>query len=155
MPPLEMLLLTGEARRMPMKVMIIDDEMDTRVYLAAFLEDKGYEACTLDGREGTIEAILRDRPDLIVLDIMMPRRSGISIYRDIRSDPRLAHMAVVIMTGMSRTEHSLENEFDQLAGNSLLEKPDGFIEKPVRLDEFVDLVTSALKIRGRHRPDVG
>ncbi|MFZ5563099.1 MAG: response regulator [Thermodesulfobacteriota bacterium] len=135
-----------------MKVMIIDDERDTRVYLMAVLEDNGYQACALDANQDVTGGILKNGPDLIVLDIMMPRRSGISVYREIRSEPRFSHIPVIIISGMSQAGTFLETEFNQLAGDDAAEKPDGFIEKPVRLAEFLDLVETTLKKRGPYGP---
>jgi len=61
-----------------MKVMVVD-EADIRTYLMTVLEDSGYEACTVEEGNAVEEGILKEKPDLIILDIMMPRRSGISI----------------------------------------------------------------------------
>jgi len=63
-----------------MNIMIIDDEQDIRAYLMAAVEDNGYETCTVEDNEEISNCIRENKPDLIVLDIMMPTRSGVSIY---------------------------------------------------------------------------
>lgn len=67
---------------MPKKIMIIDDEPDIRIYLMTALEDNGYETCTIEEGEPFHKAVLAKEPDLIVLDIMMPQRSGYPCIRN-------------------------------------------------------------------------
>ncbi len=122
------------------KIMIIDDEMDIRIYLMAALEDRGYDTCTIEDDEAVLEAVRKEKPDLIVLDIMMPTRSGISIFKDLRTDPGTMQIPVALISGLETSKGMLTDELIDLIDEKIIEPPDGFIEKPVRLNDFLNLV---------------
>lgn len=122
------------------KIMIIDDEMDIRIYLMAALEDRGYDTCTIEDDEAVLEVVRKEKPDLIVLDIMMPTRSGISIFKDLRTDPDTMQIPVALISGLETSKGMLTDELIDLIDEKIIEPPDGFIEKPVRLNDFLNLV---------------
>jgi two-component system alkaline phosphatase synthesis response regulator PhoP len=114
--------------------MIIDDEPDIQVYLAAAAEDNGFEPLTIGAEESVMDIIADNRPDLIVLDIMMPLRSGISIYKEVRTSASLKHIPIILISGMAGVSDFMENEFHELIGDDRIPLPDVFIEKPVDID---------------------
>jgi CheY-like chemotaxis protein len=120
--------------------MIIDDEMDIRIYLMAALEDRGYNTCTIEDDEAVLEVVRKEKPDLIVLDIMMPMRSGISIFKDLRTDPGTLPIPIALISGLETSKGMLTDELIDLIDEKIIELPDGFIEKPVRLNDFLNLV---------------
>ncbi len=122
------------------KIMVIDDETDIRDYLMAVLEDRGYDTCTVEADEAVVEAVRREKPDLIVLDIMMPIRSGISIYRELKTAPDTLGVQVALISGLETSKDMLTDELIDLIDEKVIDPPDGFIEKPVRLNEFLNLV---------------
>ena len=127
------------------KVMIVDDEPDIQIYLMAALEDNGYVPCSVGEDDQVTEAVLKERPDLIVLDIMMPRRSGISIYKELRANTGAAHIPIALISGLESSRDMLTDELIDLIDNGFIDPPDGFIEKPVRLDAFLDLVSQLVQ----------
>lgn len=129
---------------MPKKILIIDDEADIRVYLAAALEDAGYETFALGNEQPGLSAIAAINPDLVILDIMMPGRSGISIYRELKGDERLKDTMVVLFSGMQISSKALAEDFEKLAGEDPLPAPQGFLEKPVNLDALKNLAQKLL-----------
>ena len=124
----------------PKKIMVIDDEPDIITYLMAALEDRGYLPLTVREEEDVTDAVQKEKPDLIILDIMMPRRSGISIYKDLRSQKSTREIPVALISGLESSKDMLTDELINLIDNGAIDAPDGFIEKPVRLDDFLDLV---------------
>ena len=107
-----------------MKVLIVDDDPDTITFLSAWLEDHGYQSCSAsDGREG-MQAILRERPDLVLLDIKMPNQTGVQLYRDIKLNDEWGRLPVIFITGM--TEFQV---FDR--GCAPLPQPAACIPKPI------------------------
>ncbi len=80
--------------------MIIDDEADIRLYLMTALEDNGYETCTIEENEPIHKAVSAKEPDLIVLDIMMPQRSGISMYKELRATAAFKNIPIALISGM-------------------------------------------------------
>ena len=125
---------------MTKKVMIIDDELDIRMYLEAALEDNGYQTCGVGESQSILDAVIDQEPDLIVLDIMMPRRSGVSVYKEFRTSEAFRNIPVVIISGMLVAENSIEEEFKKLIGDETIPMPNGFIEKPIKLPALLGLV---------------
>ena len=70
------------------KIMVVDDEPDIITYLTTLLEENGYETeSAKDGVDG-LKKIRESRPDLVCLDILMPEKSGIGLYRELKKDER-------------------------------------------------------------------
>lgn len=126
------------------KIMIIDDEPDIKIYLMAALEDEGYATCTMDESDPLVETIGNEKPDLIILDIMMPERSGMSIYKELRTAESLSDIPVVLITGMTPEKDFVEKGYEELVGDVSISPPDGFIEKPVQLLKLIELVDNLL-----------
>jgi DNA-binding response OmpR family regulator len=133
-----------------MKVWVLDDEPDVLTFLTTVLEDEEYEVRGFESVDELLGEVRRSPPDLLCLDIMMPGRSGLSLYRELRSSERLRDIPIIIVSGYSRQEEFLEGEFQRLLGSGdEVPEPDGFIEKPVRMDELLGLVR---KLLGRRHP---
>lgn len=132
---------------MRQKVMIIDDEPDIRIYLAAAAEDNGFEPLIFGAEETVIKIIADNKPDLIVLDIMMPMRSGISIYKEIRTSPSLKHIPIILISGMVGMSDFMKNDFYKLIGDDRIPPPDGFIEKPIDIDLLFKQIKTLLDSR--------
>jgi CheY-like chemotaxis protein len=125
-----MIRLQGSEGAAP-KILVVDDEEDIVAYLVAVLEDNGFKAVGESDAAVVLEAIQRERPDLILLDIMMPGQSGLSLYQAIRKDPATAGIPVFIISAYSR-----EEDFAKMARR--LERhvsrlPDGYLEKPISI----------------------
>ena len=83
------------------KILVIDDEPHVVTYIKTLLEDNGFDTATAaNGREG-MEVAKEYKPDLVCLDITMPEQSGISFYRDLRDDPQLAKVPVLVVTAVT------------------------------------------------------
>ncbi|MEM2982764.1 MAG: response regulator, partial [Candidatus Bathyarchaeia archaeon] len=84
------------------KVLVVEDEMDMRIFLTTLLETSGYRPIVaLNGEEGEKKAI-SERPDLILLDVMMPREGGIKLFRKLKTDPSLSQIPVVVISAISK-----------------------------------------------------
>jgi CheY-like chemotaxis protein len=131
--------------------LIIDDEPDITNYLVLLLADRGWEVRGATSAEEGL-AMARERaPDVILLDIMMPGRGGLSTLMALRQDERLKSVPVVLVTGMDDAVHELSNhrgeggrEADGGGQESL--RADAFLDKPIdpeRLLSVLDEVTGA------------
>jgi len=127
---------------MSKKIAIVDDEVDICLYLSAILEDEGYAAVVIGHTEPIVERLLAARPDLVILDIMMPGISGLSLYRQLRGHPAFASVKLAILSGMLTgvTQHELV----ELTGDQDFALPDAFISKPVQVKEFLRTVGALL-----------
>jgi CheY-like chemotaxis protein len=122
---------------MAKKVLIIDDEKDMRVYLEALFRKEGYETATAENGEEGLWLAEANRPDLITLDVLMPKKSGIKAYRGLRSSEATKGIPIIVLTGLTR----LDDFFGDLGE---LPKPDALVEKPIDRDAFVKEVERLL-----------
>ena len=122
---------------MSKKVLIVDDEPDITTYLSMVLKANGYlSAVALDAGAG-LETARDVRPDLICLDIMMPRESGISMYTQLKEDPALKNIPVMIISGVAP-----EGKFDfrSYVPDKSIPPPEHFMEKPINIDEYLKVI---------------
>ena len=121
------------------KIIIIDDDPDIITYIGTLLNDNGYETVTaVDGNEGIIK-IRSEKPDLILLDITMPEKSGVGLYKVVRHDPDLRKIPVIMVTGVTKDFKRFIHTRKQIA------PPDGYLSKPVNPKELLDLILKLLK----------
>jgi len=83
------------------KVLVVDDEPDMLLYLSALLEDNGYEPSTAVDGVHAWEAMEEERPDLVILDLRMPRQTGLQLYRAMLSSETLKDIPVIFISGMT------------------------------------------------------
>jgi len=89
------------------RILIVEDERDIADLIGFNLQRAGYDIIkSYDGVEGT-KVALRERPDLILLDLMLPGRDGYSVFRELRRDARTASTPVIILTAKAQTTASL------------------------------------------------
>jgi len=115
-------------------VLVVDDDPDARDFLTTVLQDNGYGTVTANDGTEALAAIEQSRPDLVLLDITMPEKSGVAVYRKIKEDDQLKAIPVIIVTGMS-------DEFEKfISTRRQVPPPEGYISKPVDHEQFLRLV---------------
>ena len=122
------------------KILVVDDEMDMRFYVCALLESHGYHTvATRDGREG-LQKARDDRPDLILLDIMMPGDGGVKMYARLKADPALAQIPVIMLSAVA--ERSFRHYLAMLNAQSAQPVPDpvAYLEKPVDHERLLERI---------------
>jgi CheY-like chemotaxis protein len=128
------------------KILVLDDEPDVVTYLVSLLEDNDYIVVSaMDGKAG-MEKAKSEKPDLITLDISMPEKSGIRFYREIKADPELKKIPIVIVTGVSSTQDAgTGKDFERFLGTrKQVPPPEGFIMKPIEEAELLGTVKKLL-----------
>jgi CheY-like chemotaxis protein len=143
---------------MSKRVMIIDDDENATKFLSILLEENGYETVTaLDGREG-VDKLQENPVDLIVLDVMMPKRTGFVVFKQLKRDEKLRDIPVLMLTAVAASLADMDAEADDTFSrpfDGLREslrktiremreegdvKPDMFVDKPVDPDSFLEKV---------------
>jgi CheY-like chemotaxis protein len=125
-------------------VLVVDDEPHVVAYLEMLLQDQGYATVSAaDGREG-LEKTKAHKPDLICLDITMPEESGVRMYRNLKEDPDLAHVPVVVVTAVTGLGGDPEPFRSFLSTRKHLPPPEGFFSKPIEREEFLRKVSEIL-----------
>lgn len=103
------------------KIMVIDDEPAVHRLLQIILEDDGYDIVGIESHEGTRDTVSKGRPDLIILDIMMPELSGFDVLHILKTDEETRDIPVVILTASNRRED--REKAARLGAESFLTKP--------------------------------
>lgn len=125
-------------------VLILDDEPHVVAYLETLLQDNGYQTISApNGREGMEKAKL-GKPDLICLDITMPEQSGIRFYRDLKDNPDLKQIPVVVVTAVTGYGGDPEPFKKFLETRRQVPPPDAFFSKPIDRQEFIKTVARLL-----------
>jgi CheY-like chemotaxis protein len=129
---------------MAKKVLVVDDEMDMRTFVTTLLETSGYKPLSaVDGQVG-LETARKRKPALIILDVMMPRESGINMYRELKKDPELKDIPVIMLSALSRkTFFHSQKVLDEYQGEKIPE-PEAYIEKPPEPDELLEAIERCL-----------
>ena len=120
----------------PRKIMVVDDEPAIRDLIVAVLEDEGYEVVVAISGRRAIELLPQERPDLVLMDIMMPEMDGREAFRRIRELPDLAHTPVVMMSAAT-------------APDRLAPRVSAFLAKPFDLDHLLETIARVLEDQPR------
>ena len=121
---------------MSQRVLVVDDDKSIVKVLTAYLEQSGYQVLTAYDGEMALHALRRERPDLVILDLMMPNRDGYEVTTIVRSDKSLAAIPIIMLT--ARVE-----DIDKIVGLEL--GADDYITKPFNAHEVVARVKSLLR----------
>ena len=118
------------------KVLIVDDDVDVRKFVSKLVERAGYEHIEAkNGIEG-MDREREDKPDLVILDVLMPKQSGIRLYRELKSSEILRDIPVIIYSGVAkRTALRAQAAQTETSGASVPD-PDAYLEKPVTPDRL-------------------
>jgi CheY-like chemotaxis protein len=119
-------------------ILVVDDDPDTLTYLTTVLEDNGYATASAKDGNDALQQIEQMPPDLVTLDISMPEKSGVAVYRALKEDDRLRQIPVIITTGVSEDFKTFISTRRQVP------PPEGYVSKPVDLEQFLGLVSQLL-----------
>ncbi len=137
------------------KILVVDDEPDVRNFLAACIEDAGFQVKTAVDGADALDKLQADPPDLMTLDMVMPRVSGISLMRRIRSMEAFARLPVIVITAHAHDEMGSDDikDFNAFASGM---RPRYTMEKPITpkklvnaISEILDVETDAASVSGR------
>ena len=122
----------------PARILIVDDNEDNVDLLRARIEAWGYAAECATGGEEALQKIETSPPDLILLDVMMPRIGGIEVARRVKGNPKLPFIPIIMQTALDATESKVEG---------LNAGADDYITKPLDFAELKARLTSMLRIK--------
>ena len=127
-------------------ILVVDDEPDFVAYLETILREDGFTVSTaFDGEE----ALLRVRetpPDLVTLDIDMPRKTGVLFYRQMKSDAKLRSIPVIVVTGLRRMSEYAGPFVERFFEVDGLPLPEAYLDKPVDGDQLLSVVKEKLAV---------
>jgi len=125
---------------MARKILIVDDDSDFVDAVTTILKSKKFEVvAAYDGKEG-IEKVKTERPNLVVLDVMMPEKDGYTVCKELKSDSNWSHIPILLLTAVA--SHVPTTRFTQQMGMET--EADDYIDKPVEPDVLVKRIETLL-----------
>jgi CheY-like chemotaxis protein len=122
-------------------ILVVDDENDVRNYLKSALEDYGFNVLTASDGFEALEVLKNQIPDMISLDLVMPKHSGMKFYRDLQKNKEWAKIPVLIVTGHARDDLG-KMDFDTM----VMQGPGVYLEKPVKPENYIEKVCQLLNL---------
>ena len=126
---------------MKKKILIVDDEPEQIEFAAMVMQENGYIPISASNGEEGMKKVHTEKPDLILLDILMPEKGGLGMYKDLKQNEETRNIPVVIVTGVARGGDFQDRMIRQ---DENLPPPDGYIEKPMNPDAVGKLVNDLL-----------
>ena len=120
---------------MDKKVLIADDEQNIVISLEFLMKREGYQVEVANDGEEAVRRIRASRPDLVLLDVMMPKKSGFEVCQEIRSDPEMAGVRILMLTAKGR---------DTEVAKGLAIGADAYVTKPFSTKDLVARVRELL-----------
>jgi len=122
------------------RVLVVDDDPDIVAFVVTVLEENGFTSIIAKNGEMGMAKTIQENPDLILLDILMPKQSGIKMYRELKSDESLKKIPVIILSGIARRTFLRSQEALTAFGNQTVPEPEAYMEKPVEPEELAEMI---------------
>ncbi len=129
---------------MAKKVLVVDDDPDVRLFNTTVLEEHGYTPVEAANGEEGMQAIKTEKPELVILDVLMPRQSGIRLYRELKTNPAFKAVKVIIMSGIAKKTFLRSQQALTEFGESEVPEPEFYLEKPVEADVLAVTIQKAI-----------
>jgi len=111
------------------RVLIVDDDPDIVDYISSFLKDNGYQVATAGNATEAMSTIEQFEPHVVLIDVLMPGKSGLDLLVSLRKSPRWSDLPLVVVTG---NDQILQDDCQSYVGiHEGVQGPDGVLGKPV------------------------
>lgn len=129
---------------MEKKVLVVDDDPDVRLFATTVLEEHGYAPIEAGNGEEGLQMIKSEHPDLVILDVLMPRQSGIRLYRELKTSKDFAALKIIILSGIAKKTFLRSQQALTEFGESVVPEPDFYLEKPVDAEVLAETIKKAI-----------
>ena len=129
---------------MSKKVLIVDDDPDVRLFNTTVVEESGYIPIEASNGEEGLKMVRKESPDLVVLDVLMPKQSGIRLYRELKTDKSLTGIPVIILSGVAKRTFLRSQKALTEFGDQPVPEPESYLEKPVEPEELAEEIKKFL-----------
>ena len=135
--------MTPETQQL--KILIIDDELDMRIFLCNLLGTCGYAPIDAGDRKEGLQKARKEKPALIILDVMMPKEGGIQMYRDLKQDRELKQVPVIMLSTIDRKTFLKYQNLHTTHKGWDMPDPGAYLEKPLEARELINTVRMLTK----------
>jgi len=122
-------------------ILVVDDEEDVRKYLSMALTAAGFNIITASDGNQALEQVKKRQPDLISLDLVMPKKSGAKFHRELVKNKEWAKIPILIVTGHARDELGKAD-----LKNLTMSGPGIYLEKPIKPDNYIAAIKKLLNM---------
>jgi two-component system alkaline phosphatase synthesis response regulator PhoP len=122
-----------------MKILVVDDEQDILDLLSVNLAREGFQVITTDNGESALELVSARKPDLVILDLMLPGIQGLEVCKQIRANPENINLPILMLSAK-------DGEVDRIVGLEV--GADDYITKPFSMGELIARIRAALRKSG-------
>lgn len=129
---------------MARKVLVVDDDPDVRLFSVTVLEENGYSPLEAANGEEGLKMIKKEKPELVILDVLMPRQSGIRLYRELKTDKSLKDIPIIILSGIAKKTFLRSQKALTEFGGKAVPEPKVYLEKPVEPEVLADEINKIL-----------
>jgi two-component system phosphate regulon response regulator PhoB len=123
-------------------VLVVDDELNMRIFLCNLLSNCGYKAIDAGDKDEGMQKALSEKPALIILDVTMPRESGIQMYRELKEHKDLQNVPVIMVSTIDKKTFSFYQKLQSTPWGRGFPEPGAYLEKPLEAEELIRLVRS-------------
>ncbi|MDY6854293.1 MAG: response regulator [Thermodesulfobacteriota bacterium] len=124
-------------------VLVVDDEENVRIFLKTVLKKAGFNVQTASNGLEALDIVKADPPDVISLDLIMPKKSGAKFFHEIRKDKKLQKIPVVLVSAHTKDDLG-KQDFDDIMSGKAVQVAESYLEKPVKAEVYVDSIKRAL-----------
>lgn len=126
-------------------VLVVDDEMDMRIFLSRLLESGGYQTITASNGVDGLKKVARERPDVIVLDVMINSEGGLDMFDDLKLDEQYKTIPVILLSTIDQKTLFQLRTIASPSKPLFAGRPDGFLIKPPEADDLINLLDSLIE----------
>ncbi len=126
-------------------ILIVDDDPDILEGILTILEDQPYRLATARDGKKCLEMIAEETPDLLILDLLMPRLDGWGVIRELRSEPRYAHLPIMILTTV--IEDASRRRYELETGMAM--DVQDYVQKPAKPGDLIQRIERLLQREAR------
>ena len=129
---------------MAKKVLVVDDDPDVRLFSVTVLEENGFTPLEATNGEEGLKSIKKEKPELVILDVLMPRQSGIRLYRELKTDKSLKDIPIIILSGIAKKTFMRSQKALTEFGGKEVPEPKVYLEKPVEPEVLAEEIKKIL-----------
>jgi CheY-like chemotaxis protein len=118
-------------------ILIVDDDPDIIDLVTVLIEELGHTPVIARNGEEGMNLVRRNNPSLVIMDLLMPKKSGIKMFRELKTDKALKMIPVIVMSAIAKNTYLRSQDALSEFGGGTVPEPDAYMEKPVEPDDLL------------------